>query len=205
MYILDLIKHMFGKVFFYTKRREIMKIEAERITLKDGRELTLRSPEEKDAQAMLDYMIKTAEETHFLVRYPEEIQTTLDKEKEIINFVLEADDRVWFTAFDGDRAVGNCSISRNRNHIKLKHRCDFAIALVQEYTGCGLGTILMEKAIAKAREMGFEQIELGAYEDNEKGLALYRKMGFKEMGKTFRAFKLKDGTYFDEINMVLFL
>ena len=108
-------------------------------------------------------------------------------------------------AFDGDRAVGNCSISRNRNHIKLKHRCDLAIALVQEYTGCGLGTILMEKAIAKAREMGFEQIELGVYEDNERGLALYRKMGFKETGKFLRAFKLKDGTYFDEINMVLFL
>ena len=182
-----------------------MRIAEERITLKDGRELTLRSAEEKDAQTMLDYMIKTAEETHFLVRYPEEIQTTLEREKEIINDMLESEDSVWFTAFDGERAVGNCAISCHRNHIKLKHRCDFAIALVQEYTGCGLGRILMEKAIAKAREMGFEQIELGAYEDNERGLALYRKMGFKEMGKNLRAFKLKDGTYFDEINMILFL
>ncbi|MBP3824546.1 MAG: GNAT family N-acetyltransferase, partial [Butyrivibrio sp.] len=59
--------------------------------------------------------------------------------------------------------------------------------------------------IDKAKELGFEQMELGTYADNEKGLALYRKMGFQEMGKNLRAFKLKDGTYIDEINMVLFL
>nr|WP_297766328.1 GNAT family N-acetyltransferase [uncultured Butyrivibrio sp.] len=182
-----------------------MRIEEEKITLKDGRNLTLRSAEEKDAQTMLDYIIKTAEETHFLVRYPEEISLDLEREKKIINDNLEAEDSVWFTVFDGDKAVGNCSISRHRNHIKLKHRCDFAIAIEQAYCGCGLGTILMTKSIDKARELGFEQMELGAYADNENGLALYRKMGFQEMGRNLRAFKLKDGTYIDEINMILFL
>jgi len=182
-----------------------MRIEEERITLKDGRNLTLRSAEERDAQTMLDYIVKTAEETHFLIRYPEEISMDIEREKRIINDNLEAEDSVWFTVFDGDKAVGNCSISSHRNHIKLKHRCDFAIAIEQEYCGCGLGTLLMKKAIDKAKELGFEQMELGTYADNEKGLALYRKMGFQEMGKNFRAFKLKDGTYIDEINMVLFL
>jgi len=182
-----------------------MRIEEERITLKDGRNLTVRSAEEKDAQTMLDYIVKTAEETHFLIRYPEEISLDIEREKKIINDNLEAEDSVWFTIFDGDKAVGNCSISKHRNHIKLKHRCDFAIAIEQAYCGCGLGTILMTKAIDKARELGFEQMELGAYADNENGLALYRKMGFQEMGRNLRAFKLKDGTYIDEINMILFL
>ena len=182
-----------------------MKIEEEKITLKDGRNLTLRSAEEKDAQTMLDYIVKTAEETHFLVRYPEEISMDLEREKKIISDNLEAEDSIWFTVFDGDKAVGNCSISRHRNHIKLKHRCDFAIAIEQAYCGQGLGTILMTKAIDKARELGFEQMELGAYADNENGLALYKKMGFQEMGRNLRAFKMKDGTYIDEINMILFL
>ncbi|WP_051538228.1 GNAT family N-acetyltransferase [Butyrivibrio proteoclasticus] len=150
-----------------------MRIKEETITLKDGRELTLRSAEEKDAQTMLDYIVKTAEETHFLVRYPEEISPDIEREKRIINDSLEAEASAWFTVFDGDKAVGNCSISRHRNHIKLKHRCDFAIALEQAYCGCGLGTILMTKAIDKAKELGFEQIELGVYADNKKGIALY--------------------------------
>ena len=102
--------------------------------------------------------MKIAEETHYLVRYPEEINIELEREKEIIRKNLEAEDSAWFTIFDGERAVGNCSISRHRNHLKLRHRCDFAIAIEQAYCDSGLGTILMQKAIDNAREMGFEQI-----------------------------------------------
>ncbi len=182
-----------------------MKIKEEIITLKDGRKLTLRSAEEKDSQTMIDYMVKTAEETHFLCRYPEEINPDLEHEKKFLNDILESEGSAFFSVFDGDRAVGNCSISAHSKHVKLKHRCDLAIALEQDFCGCGLGTILMTKAIDKARELGFGQVELGVYADNDKGLALYKKMGFQEMGKTLRAFRLKDGTYIDEINMVLFL
>ena len=182
-----------------------MRIREETITLKDGRTLTLRSAEEKDAQTMIDYMITTAEETHYLCRYPEEICRDLEREKNFINNILASEDSVWFSVFDGEKAVGNCSVMRHNGNLKLRHRCDLAIALEQAYCGCGLGTIILTKAIVKARELGFEQMELGAYADNERGLALYRKMGFQETGKTLRAFKLKDGTYIDEVNMVLFL
>ncbi len=182
-----------------------MKIAEETITLNDGRTLILRSAEEKDAVTILDYIRKTAEETHYLIRYPEEISIDLEREKEIIRNNLESEGSVWFTVFDGEKAIGNCSISRNRNHLKLRHRCDFAIAIEQAYCGSGLGTILMQKAIDNAREMGFEQMELGTYADNEIAIALYKKMGFRECGRTPRAFKLKDGTYIDEVNMALFL
>ena len=182
-----------------------MRAQEEKITIKDGRSLTIRSAEEKDAETMLDFIRKTAEETHYLIRYPEEIITDLEREKEIINDTLASEDSVWFTAFDKEKAVGNCSISRRRNHIKLRHRCDFAISIEQDYWGLGLGTILMEKACEKAREMGFEQMELGVYADNERAIALYKKMGFEEMGRNLRAYRLKDGTYIDEINMIKFL
>lgn len=182
-----------------------MRIAEEKITLKGGRALTLRSAEEKDANTMLDYIKRTAEETHYLIRYPEEISIDLEREREIIRNNLEAEDSAWFTVFDGEMAIGNCSISRHRDHIKLRHRCDFAIALEQAYCNDGLGTTLMQKAIDKAREMGFEQMELGAYADNKRAIALYKKMGFEECGRTPKAFKLKDGTYIDEVNMILFL
>ncbi len=150
-------------------------------------------------------MKKTAEETHFLMRYPEEIAIDHEREKQLIKAILEDEGAAWFTVFDGDKVVGNCSIACYRNHIKVRHRCSFAIAIEQSYCGSGLGTILMKRAIDKAKELGFEQMELGVYADNDKGLALYKKMGFEECGKALRAFRLKDGTYIDEINMVLFL
>ena len=53
----------------------------------------------------------------------------------------------------------------------------------------------------KAKTNGFEQVELGVYSDNDRARHMYKKMGFKEYGMNPRAFKLKDGTYRDEIIM----
>ena len=182
-----------------------MRIPEEKIRLKNGKELTLRSAEEKDALTMLDYLKKTSEETPFLIRYPEEVTLDLETEKKFLNGVIESEDSVWFTVFDEEKAVGNCSINCLSNRMKLKHRCSMGIALEQAYCGCGLGTMLIEKARNKARELGFEQMELGVFANNERAVALYRKMGFVECGRMPRAFRMKDGTYIDEINMVLFL
>ena len=182
-----------------------MRIAEDWITLKDGRSLIVRSAEEFDAETMLEYLYKTSEETHYLIRYPEEIHYDLEQEKQIIRNALASEDTAWFTVFDRNKAVGNCSISRNSDRIKVRHRCDLAIALELEYCRCGLGTLLIERACDKAKELGFEQVELGVYADNGRGISLYKKVGFKECGRIPRAFRLKDGTYIDEINLVRFL
>ena len=52
------------------------------IPLKDGRIAILRSPHTGDAQAALEYMKITAEETPFLLRTPDEVTLTVaDEEK----------------------------------------------------------------------------------------------------------------------------
>ena len=53
-------------------------------TLKDGRKALIRSPKEEDIQGMLDYLYKSAEETDFVLRYPEECSRyTVEGEKEL--------------------------------------------------------------------------------------------------------------------------
>lgn len=182
-----------------------MRINEETITLKDGRSLTLRSPSESDAQALLDYLKVTAQESPYLTSYPEEIDFTIEKEKEIINNNLNSEKAAWFLVFDGDKAVGNCSLNPPGQRLKVRHRGGIGIAIEKAYCGCGLGTILMKKALEKAKEVGLEQVELGVYDGNEKAISLYRKLGFKECGRIPNAFRYKDGTYRDEIIMVLFL
>ena len=157
-----------------------MRIQEERLHLRDGRELLMRSVDELDAEAMLEYIRRTAEETYFLICYPEEVRLDLEEEKEILRKSLESDKTVWFTVFDGDKVVGNCSISGISDKIKYRHRCGLGIAILQEYVGQGLGTMLLERAIDKAKELGFEQLELGVFEDNANAFSLYKKLGFKE-------------------------
>lgn len=57
-----------------------MQIQPCTVRLKDGREVLLHSPEAADAQALLDYMRVTSGETHFMARYPEECQATVEQE-----------------------------------------------------------------------------------------------------------------------------
>ena len=41
--------------------------------------------------------------------------------------------------------------------------------------------------------------------NNEPGLKLYGKLGFKEEGLIKKAYKLKDGSYIDEHRMAIFI
>lgn len=45
--------------------------------------------------------------------------------------------------------------------------------------GSGLATALMQLAIEKSRALGFEKLYLGVWQENERALAFYKKMGFE--------------------------
>ena len=178
-----------------------MRFEEKQIILKDGTTCVLRSPNELDAEKMIEYLKMTSKETYFMTRYPEEINITIDKEIEILKDILNNDKDIMIAAFVNNELAGNASIRCIREHIKLKHRAGFGISIKEKYWNNGIGNQLIREIIEQAREMGYEQIELGVFSDNEKAKALYKKYGFEVWGTTKKAFKLKDGTYRDEIMM----
>ena len=181
-----------------------MKITPETIRLPDGRALTLRSPGPEDAAAMIEYMKTTAAETHYLTRWPEEVRQTPEGEAEFLRRHCEAPGMLMLALFEpGGRCAGNCGVSPHADKMKERHRADFGIALIRDYWRLGLGSLLTDRAIRAARDMGFEQLELSCFSGNERALALYRSKGFIECGRTPRAFKLKDGTCEDDVLMYL--
>ena len=48
----------------------------------------------------------------------------------------------------------------------------------------------------------FEQLELTVFADNTRAIRLYEKVGFVKTGVLPRAYRLKDGSYHDEVQMV---
>lgn len=178
-----------------------MEFRQKEIKLKDGTTCILRSPNEHDAEKMIEYLKMTSEETHFMVRYSEEINITIDREIEILKDNLNSSQNMMIGAFVNNELAGNAGISCVRNHIKLKHRAVFGISIKEKYWNNGIGNALIKEIIEQAKQIGYEQIELGVFSDNEKAVALYKKYGFEVWGNTKNAFKLKDGTYRDEITM----
>ena len=64
-----------------------------------------------------------------------------------------------------------------------RHRCTLGIGIEREHQGKGFGQALMEGAIAWAREAGLAWVDLGVFEGNDRAIALYRKLGFVELGR----------------------
>lgn len=170
--------------------------------LNDGRQVLIRSPKEEDINAILNYLFISAGETNYLLRYPEECKNiSYDSEKEYFNMLNNSDNQTMLVCFVDGEVAGNCQVSWS-NTIKTRHRAGIAIALLSKFWGLGLGTRLMEELIKIATENNIMQIELEFVEGNNRARALYEKMGFKIVGLTPDAIRLKDGTFLCEYKMI---
>lgn len=172
-------------------------------TLKDGRKALIRSPKEEDIQGMLDYLYQSAEETDFVLRYPEECSKyTVEGERELFDRINRSDTEAMLVCIVEGKVAGNCQITWN-NRIKTRHRASVAIALLRDYWNQGIGTRLFQELIKIAEDHeNILQMELEFIEGNSRARALYEKMGFRITGVGVNAVRLKDGTLLNEYHMI---
>lgn len=178
-----------------------MRFEDRKFTLKNGKECTLTPTTADFAQDMIDYLKITAGESPFLLRYPDEVNFTLEGEAEILNRLLDDEYSVMMLALVDGKVAGNGSISGIGEKRRIRHRCSLAIALKKEYWGLGIGREMMNYMTELSAQIGYEQVELGVIDGNDRAKALYENCGFTESGRNIDAFKYDDGSYRDEIIM----
>lgn len=178
-----------------------MKFEERTITLKDGRTCVLKPNSPEYAAEMIEYMTKTAGETEYLLRYPDEVNFTVEKEKEILGNILEDPYHIMMIAVVDGKPAGNGSVSGIGTKRKIQHRCSLAIALYEEFWGLGIGSAMINYLSELAGGIGWKQLDLEVVADNVRAQALYRKCGFVESGRRHNALLFDDGTYHDEILM----
>lgn len=164
---------------------------------KKGRDVLLRSAEEKDAEALIDYMKITAAETPFLLREPDEISLTIEQEQAFIKAKKNSENELLLIAETGGRHIGNASLMSAGGFKRYRHRCEIAIALYQEYCGLGIGKAMLEMVLDIAKKAGYEQAELEVIANNKPAIALYEKLGFQKYGTFPDNMKYADGSYVD--------
>lgn len=106
-----------------------------------------------------------------------------------------------FVAEHDARIVGWCDIVRSPVAV-FQHRGTLGMGMLAAFRGRGLGLRLIEATLAAARAAGLEQVTLHVFGQNTRAIALYRKAGFREVGRQPRAKKL-DGQYDDNVIMDL--
>lgn len=180
-----------------------MLYKEETVLGKNNKTYTLRSPNAADADRMIAYLKIAAEETEYGLSYPEEMDFSIQDEEDFIHNYAAAQGSIMITAFDGDTLVGNASLSCVFDKKKTKHRATFGIAILKCAWGQGLGYKILSELISFAKRAGYEQLELEVVSTNTSAINLYKKLGFKVYGERPRSFKLKNGTYSNELLMAL--
>lgn len=99
--------------------------------------------------------------------------------------------------------VGWCDI-QPRGAEGFRHLAELGMGVRAPWRGRGLGRRLAEAAIARARELGLEKVQLDVYASNLGAIALYERLGFVREGNHARA-RLLDGAHDDVLTMGLYL
>ena len=176
---------------------------AEQRHTSNDKEIILRSARLDEAQMLIDHLKTVAGETRFLLCEPDEIQYTQSQEEQFIRSHNEAKDALLILAFVDGEYAGNCSFESKAGSRRVGHRAGIGIALYQKYTGFGLGRIMLNVLLREIKNLGFLQAELTVAGDNKRAYHLYESLGFTECGRIPNANRYDDGTYSDDILMVL--
>lgn len=174
-------------------------------TLKDGTKFIMRTPNEEDAQGLINQLQTVDNETKFLAREPGEFNFTVEQEKNFIkNSQSNENGRFLVGEIDGE-IVANCSVGIVMNNKRFLHRAAMGIAILKDYWGKGIGKRMMQECIEWCKEKGVEQLELDVVAKNARAISMYESLGFKVFGTKKNALKYSDGTYDDEYYMILFI
>lgn len=106
-------------------------------------------------------------------------------------------------AWDGDRLVGHADL-RGGAHVSDLHRCTLGLGLQLGYRGQGVGRRLMDEVIGWARGAGLAWMDLAVFDGNAPALALYRALGFVEVGRVHDRYRV-EGASLTDIAMTLAL
>lgn len=111
-----------------------------------------------------------------------------------------------YGAFEEGELVGIITLYLEELN-KLRHRAHIGAMYVSPCKrGLGIGKILMEEAINKAKTIeGLEQVYLAVVSTNHAAKKLYSSLGFEVFGSEKKGLKLGDHTYFDVDFMILYL
>ncbi|MBI4167538.1 MAG: GNAT family N-acetyltransferase [Candidatus Aenigmarchaeota archaeon] len=162
-------------------------------------EVVIRYPKKSDLMQIWKFYNKAIRESEGLSRYS--FVPLKDEKKWVGNVIdgMKKRDKVQLMAEAEGKIIGSVGLER-KNVERKKHCGDFGIAILQDYTGLGIGKKLMTLLEKDARSINIKLIELGVYGRNKIAQKLYKKMGFKVAGKIPKCVKTRKG-FDDDIIM----
>lgn len=161
----------------------------------DAGDITIRSLEPADAPAVAA-----------LLGMPGVVEGTLQQPDAPLASRIEMLQRLEphacrLVAVAGAEIVGSAGLHTVHPLLRRSHVRVLGIAVAPAWQDRGVGRQLIERLLAWADNWaGVLRVELNVHAENERAIALYRKLGFVEEGR-HRGYVLRDGAYVDALTM----
>ena len=167
-------------------------------TTADGRRLVVRAGVPADARAVRDLIDAVAGEPDVpLLATPGSIG--LRDVKDLIGKSARDRRSVFLVAEVAGEIAGDLGGS-GLPFAPSAHVFEFGMSVGARYRDLGVGSALLEAALAWAGAAGFTKVVLSAFPHNTRAIAFYERHGFTLEGRRARQF-CRSGRYFDELLM----
>lgn len=170
-------------------------------TTDKGYRVTLRAAREEDAQRLLTHLDVIGPELNLK---PGDLTITLEQERRLLRQYEESENSLFLIAEHEGLIAGSLTLYGGRRWSNA-HVGQLGVSVRPDLRGSGIGSLLLETAIAWAREGGVvKRLEILSYETNERARSLYLRLGFEIEGLK-RAAVMREGEYIDVYQMALLI
>lgn len=165
--------------------------------------LTIRAARLEDARTLAQAERTIAATPGFLASQP--VELTDERFAQKIAALGAADNGRYLVAETEGKIIGHGMLDP-LPLAALRHVVHLTLVVHPGWQGRGVGRALLERLIEWAKAtVAVEKIELHVRSSNQAAQALYRTVGFTEMGRWRRRVKVAPGHYLDDVAMELFV
>lgn len=149
--------------------------------------LVFRKCTHLDVGELREIAYKTYDDTFRHLNTPENMQAYLEAafERGKLKAELEDPNSAFYFLFLDGALVGYLKLNEGPSQTDLKDPDSLEIERIYVISSCqgqGLGKYLIREALEIARRKGKHYVWLGVWEENEKAIAFYRRVGFRVIG-----------------------
>lgn len=167
---------------------------------KSNQPFLIREATPSNASALLQLKLAYLKNTTTIPIYAHEYANSVADEKALIRKYESAENSILLLAIANNNIIGNIDITGNPRK-KMQHTAMIGMGVDPLWQHQGVGTLLMECAVAWAKENNLiKTLWLEVYATNSSAIALYKKLGFITCGH-IPGFFLEKGASIDKITM----
>ena len=152
-----------------------------------------------DSENMIVYLNQVGGESDNLLHGENEFTVPIEGVKRKLAMSKDSENSVVLIALKNEQIIARAELE-GYYPARIRHRAKFSISVRKEYWNQGIGTEMIKRIVEQAKKMKLRIIELEVITDNGRGIHLYYKMGFADIG-IYKDYFYVNGMFKDAVVM----